>query len=82
MRLAYIKLKDVVAEKQDAIASLDLIGDGLHLMDYEQLKGITRTVQNAITLAFPQCLQYRHCRLILSITYDIIAAHLSLNFYS
>lgn len=38
MRLKYILLKDMVAIKQQAIADLDNIGDGLRLRDYEQLK--------------------------------------------
>lgn len=38
MRLKYIQLKNVVAEKQNAISQLDKIGENLYLMDYEQLK--------------------------------------------
>lgn len=38
MRLKYILLKDKVANKQECIANLDNIGEGLRLRDYEQLK--------------------------------------------
>ncbi|XP_074025645.1 uncharacterized protein [Leptinotarsa decemlineata] len=38
MRLKYLQLKEMVAEKESAIEALDKIGEGLHLMDYEQLK--------------------------------------------
>ncbi|CAH1176082.1 unnamed protein product [Phaedon cochleariae] len=38
MRLKFIKLKEMVVEKETAISDLDQIGEGLYLMDYEQLK--------------------------------------------
>ncbi|KAJ8984068.1 hypothetical protein NQ317_006566 [Molorchus minor] len=38
MRLNYIRLKDIVAEKQNKTAILDKIGPNLYLNDYEQLK--------------------------------------------
>lgn len=38
MRLIYIQLKNMVAEKQNAISQIDKIGDNLYLMDFEQLK--------------------------------------------
>lgn len=38
MRLKYIILKDMVANKHDAIADVDNVGEGLRLRDYEQLK--------------------------------------------
>lgn len=38
MRLKYIILKDMVADKLNAIADIDNVGEGLRLRDYEQLK--------------------------------------------
>lgn len=38
MRLKYIVLKDMVANKHNAIAEIDNVGEGLRLRDYEQLK--------------------------------------------
>nr|CAH7741378.1 unnamed protein product [Callosobruchus chinensis] len=48
MRLKFIQLKEMVNEKQEAIALLDNIGEGLHLMDYEQLKVENRSFADKI----------------------------------
>lgn len=44
MRLKYIILREMVAAKQQAISDLDHVGEGLHLVDYEQLKSENRYV--------------------------------------
>lgn len=38
LRLNFMKLRDQILEKQEAIDELDKIGDHFHLIDYEQLK--------------------------------------------
>lgn len=38
LRVAYIKMRDRIQEKQTALDDLDKIGDNFHLIDYEQLK--------------------------------------------
>lgn len=42
MRLKYIILREMAAGKQQAIADLDNVGEGLNLVDYEQLKSENR----------------------------------------
>lgn len=44
MRLKYIILKQLVANKQDSIAAIDNIGEGLRLRDYEQIKVENRLI--------------------------------------
>lgn len=38
LRLKYIKIRNRVTEKQEALQAVDKLGDNLRLVDYEQLK--------------------------------------------
>lgn len=48
MRLKYIKLKEMVQEKITAINNVDIIGDSLHLSQYEHLKRENRSLTDKI----------------------------------
>lgn len=48
MRLTYIKLKEMVQEKLDAINDINEVAPGLFLADYEQLKIINQSYADKI----------------------------------
>lgn len=37
-RLKYIKIKNLIEEKENQLRAMEYFGEGLHMMDYEQLK--------------------------------------------
>lgn len=37
-RLRYIKIKNLIEEKEKQLKAMESFGEGLHMMDYEQLK--------------------------------------------
>lgn len=48
LRLKFIKIRDRVQEKQDALQRLDKLGEGMRIMDFEQLKAENQSYADKI----------------------------------